>query len=235
MRKFMMAAAFFLGLGLVTSKADAQLLQDMVLGRPDAPVTIIEYSSLTCPHCANFHVNSLPTFKEQYIDTGKVRLIYRDFPFEPIGTKAAQLARCMPNEDSYFRFLDILFRQQMQWSRAADPIAALVDLGKLAGLSEERARACVNDPKIEEYVLGQRIQGQRDGVNSTPTFVINGQPYPGARSPQQLAQLVDPIIAGGGTSPEVERQSYWLGVAVGVLLAILLAWGAMVWLRRRKS
>lgn len=227
-------------LAAFSGAAQAQpLMKEMALGAPDAPVTILEYASLTCPHCAAFHVATIPDLKKDFIDAGKVRLVYRDYPLDPIAVKAAQLARCVP-EASYFPLLDLLFRQQRQWGSAPDPIAALIDIGKIAGLAEEQARACMNDKALEDYILNQRLEGQnKHNVSATPTLIINGKAYSGARSPAQMAEIINPILAGGqsqsGYSPEVERNSYLLGVAFGVLLAFGLVGGGLIWWRRRKT
>ena len=109
-----------------------------ILGNPDAPVTIIEYASLTCPHCAQFHTEVLPELKERYIDPGKVRLIYRDFPLDQMALAAAALAHCAGPE-RYFSMLDVLFETQSNWAQADDPITAIKRLGKLADSPREDA------------------------------------------------------------------------------------------------
>ena len=121
--------------------------EEMVLGDPNAPVTIIEYSSLTCPHCASFHINTLPQVKERYIDTGEARLFYRDFPFDRASLLAAAIARCAGRE-RFFVFLDVLFRTQDAWSRDPDPAKALAKVGRLGGLSNEAIDACFADQAL---------------------------------------------------------------------------------------
>jgi len=147
---------------------------DRVLGDPDAPVEIIEYSSLTCPHCASFHADTLPEFKREFIDTGRVRIVYRDFPFDRAALGAAMTARCLP-PDRYFGFLDGLFRAQAQWSRAQDPAAELQRLARVAGLSPTAFEACLADQRLADTILERRLDAeQRFGVRSTPSFVIQG-------------------------------------------------------------
>ncbi|MFP6758373.1 MAG: DsbA family protein [Alphaproteobacteria bacterium] len=149
-------------------------LKDRILGDPNAPVEIIEYASLTCPHCQKFHLETLPEIKKKYIDTGKVKLVYRDFPFEQVGLMAAVMARCAP-PIRYFQFLEVLFQNQEQWSRSPNPGAALVRIGKLGGLSEDDFQACMNNKQLVDGLLQVRLDAnKRFDVTSTPTFVING-------------------------------------------------------------
>ena len=148
---------------------------DRVLGDPNAPVTLMEFSSLTCPHCAAFHKNTLPELKKKYIDTGKVKLVYKDFPLNGNALKAAALARCVaPNR--YFKFLDALFASQDNWAFGENPEPYLMKLGKLAGVSEEKFAACLNDKAVQsDVVKGYVLGSQTYQVNSTPTFVVNGE------------------------------------------------------------
>lgn len=149
-------------------------LKDRILGDPNAPVEIIEYSSLTCPHCRNFHLNVLPELKKKYIDTGKVKMVYRDFPFDRYGLMAAVMARCAP-PNRYFQFLDVLFQNQERWSRSPDPGAALVRIGKLGGLSEDDFQACMNNKQLVDGLIQVRLDANKQfDITATPTFVING-------------------------------------------------------------
>ncbi len=151
----------------------AAMLADRVLGDPNAPVTIYEYSSFTCPHCASFHTEILPGLKTRYIDTGKAKLIFRDFPFDRAALTAGMLARCAP-ADRYWPLVDVMFKQQAQWSSAADPLAALTRIAKLAGMSQERIDACLADKELADGVLKIRLEGQEKfGVTATPTFILN--------------------------------------------------------------
>ena len=149
-------------------------LKDRIMGDPNAPVEIIEYSSLTCPHCRNFHLNVLPALKKKYIDTGKVKLIYRDFPFDRFGLMAAVMARCAP-PNRYFQFLDVLFQNQERWSKDPNPGAALARIGKLGGLSENDFQACMSNKQLVDGLIQVRLDAnKRFDVTATPTFVING-------------------------------------------------------------
>src|SRR5689334_23792973 len=140
MHKFWLVAAFCMlapAIGGVAQAAETPSVtpQDHVLGKADAPVTIIEYASLTCPHCAAFDRETLPKLKEKWIDTGKAKLVYRNFPFDKPALQAAMIAACAPS-DRYFNFIDVLFQQQQQWATAQDPVAALTRIAKLGGLSD---------------------------------------------------------------------------------------------------
>lgn len=153
---------------------------DMVLGRSDAPITIIEYASLTCDHCARFHRDTLPQLKANWIDTGKARLVYRDFPLDRLALRAAMLPHCAGPE-RYFAFLGALFQQHDQWAHAQDQTAALTRLVRLGGMSEAQVNACVGNPAMETKVLGSRMDAERRyEVRSTPTFIVNGRKLTGA-------------------------------------------------------
>ena len=148
---------------------------DRVLGNRDAGVQIIEYASLTCPHCANFKLNVFPQVKAAWVDTGRVRYVYRDFPLDQVALQAALVARCAP-EDRAFPLLEALFQTQGQWATAADPVAAIRRIGRLAGLSDERISECLADQALQTQVLQQRLNGaQVFNVQATPTILINGQ------------------------------------------------------------
>jgi protein-disulfide isomerase len=153
---------------------------DRVLGKPDAPITIIEYASMTCPHCAAFDAETLPQVKKEWIDTGKAKLIFRDFPLDALALKGALLARCAPAE-RYYGFLDVLFRQQGVWTRAGDPQAALGRIAKLGGMSEDQFEACMKDDATQNKILAMRLTGANEyKVESTPTFFINGKKLEGS-------------------------------------------------------
>ncbi len=174
--------------------AEPGKLKDMVYGKADAPVTIVEYASLTCSHCADFAVNTLPTIKEKYIDTGKARLIFREFPFDPRATAAFMLARCAP-EDRYFPMVEVFFKQQQQWAGAADGEAALLQIAKLAGFTQESFKACLTNQQVLGDVNATMERGSTEfGVNATPTFFINGQKYAGALSVDEMSAIIDKLI-----------------------------------------
>jgi protein-disulfide isomerase len=163
----------------------AVLPGDHVLGDAEAPITMIEYASFTCPHCAHFHTQILPEIEKKWIDTGKVKLIYRDFPLDQVAAKAAQIAECVP-KDRYFGVVDLIFRNQPTWATASDPIAALAKPLRIAGLGEKEIAACLADEAKTNAVLADYRGGETLGVNSTPTLFIDGQLYRGARSVEDL-------------------------------------------------
>ena len=156
--------------------------QDHVLGKADAPVTIIEYASLTCPHCAAFDRDTLPKIKQNWIDTGKAKLIFRDFPLDGWALRAAMVAHCAPPE-RYFGFIDALFQEQNVWARATNPEAALGRLAKLGGISDEKFQSCMKDNALADTVAASRVAAEKEyGVESTPTFFINGTKLVGEQS-----------------------------------------------------
>ncbi len=165
-------------------------LPDMQIGKDDAPVTIVEYMSMTCPHCAAFHEKTLPGIKEKYLDTGKARMIVREFPFDPLSAGAFMLARC--SKDNYFPMVDVLFKQQMTWARAEKPSEELLKIAKLAGFSQESFEACLTDDKLLQDVNAVRDKAEKDfGVESTPTFFINGKKYSGDMPVDEMSAIID--------------------------------------------
>lgn len=148
---------------------------DKVMGKPDAPITIIEYASLTCPHCARFATTTMPKIKAEWIDTGKAKLIYRDLPTEPaaVSVGASMIAHCAPN---YFGVLSLLFEQQEQWMRSSSPLAAIKKLVRLAGMTEDKVDACLKDQGLANAIQARAQDGgSKYGISSTPSFVVNGK------------------------------------------------------------
>jgi len=197
-QRFVLTLAFVLG-GFFTVHAQAQpaaadpRLQDMVLGKAEAPITIVEYASLTCPHCAAFHADVLPALKTEYIDTGKAKLIFRDFPLDQLAFAGAVLARC-GGPEKYYTFLNVLFAQQRQWAGSQDPKGALVQIGRLGGVSSEQFEKCLQDKAMGDYILNSRLEGnQKHGVNSTPTLIINGKAESGVPSIADLRKKLDAL------------------------------------------
>jgi protein-disulfide isomerase len=167
------------------SAADAgALLQvskdDRILGNPDAPITIIEYASMTCPHCAHFQDDVLPEIKKQWIDTGKAKLVLRDFPLDEEALRAAMIARCAP-ANRYYAFADTFFAAQDKWVRERDYRDALARLARLGGMSKEEFDACLRNKRLEDSIVESRFVASKQlDVNSTPTFFINGIKFTGA-------------------------------------------------------
>ncbi|SNB70437.1 Thioredoxin [Arboricoccus pini] len=171
----------------------AAKVEDHPLGRDDAPVTVIEYSSLTCPHCAEFQDTTFDAFKARYIDTGKVKFIQRDFPLDRLALSASVIAHCAG--DRYPLFVDVMFKNQRRWVLAEDPQAALKQLAMAGGLDATRIDACLADQALTDAVLQSRLKAQSEfKVDSTPTFIINGKGYPGARSIDEFAKIIDPLL-----------------------------------------
>jgi protein-disulfide isomerase len=168
-------------------------LPDKALGDANAPVKIVEYMSMTCPHCANFHNNTFDKIKEKYIDSGKVYFVIREFPFDPRAAAAFMLARCAP-ENQYYPFVSMLFKQQQTWATAQDARAALLQMSKLAGFSQESFEACLTNQKLLDDVNATMQRGAGEfGVNSTPTFIINGKKYAGDMSLESMSALIDSL------------------------------------------
>ncbi len=165
-------------------------LGDMTEGDPKAPNTVIEYASMTCSHCANFHNTVYRDFKKQYIDTGKVFYIFREYPLDPLATSAAMLVRCGP-KDREFPLLDLLFDHQDEWAFVKDPKTALINLVKQAGISEADFNACLTNQKILDGVNAVKDRAYKTfGVDATPTFFINGVEHPGEQSLEELGKIL---------------------------------------------
>jgi protein-disulfide isomerase len=169
-------------------------LEERVLGSPDAKVTLIEYASMTCPHCATFHNDVLPVLKSRYVDSGQMRVVFRHFLLNILDAGASMLARCAPTE-RYFPMIDVLFQQQRQWAAASDPVASLRAIARQAGFSQESFDACLRDQALLDRLNAARDRGaQRFGVSSTPTLFINGQMYRGALRVEEIEAIITPML-----------------------------------------
>ncbi len=187
----------------VAAAPDAQALAprkvggDMVMGLDSAPVTLIEYASLTCPHCAHFDETTFPQLKSEYIDKGLVKYIYRDFPLDRMALAASQIAHCAGPE-RFFGFIDAIFRQQVTWTDGKDADTIIANLKKLArqgGLSDQAADACLANKELQDAVLAQSLKGEKEfKVDSTPTLIINGEKHPGALSFEELEAILKPLV-----------------------------------------
>ncbi|CAN7543325.1 MULTISPECIES: DsbA family protein [Ensifer] len=166
-------------------------LPEMAIGDANAPVTIVEYMSMTCPHCAAFHNNTFEAIKTKYVDSGKVRFVLREFPFDPRAAAAFMLARCAP-EGQYFPMISMLFKQQQQWAAAQNGRDALLQMSKLAGFTQESFEACLTNQKLLDDVNTVMQRGAKEfGVQSTPTFFVNGEHYSGDMSVDVMSALID--------------------------------------------
>ncbi|MDP6428145.1 MAG: DsbA family protein [Rhodospirillales bacterium] len=174
------------------------MLGEKVMGRADAPVTLIEYASLTCSHCAALHTGALVQIKKEYIDTGKVRLIYRDFPLDQLAEAGSMLARCAAKE-RYFPMIEILYRSQSNWARAANPAAALAQLGRLAGISQKTFDACLTNRELYDSIIKSRTTGTNKWkVEGTPTMFLNDRIIEGELTAARLRKVLDNAIAKAG-------------------------------------
>ena len=152
-----------------------EALAPRFVGSADAGALLIEYFSLTCPHCARFHTDVWPEIKKKYVDTGRLRLELRDFPLDQWALRAAALARCLPPKQ-YAAMIDLLMKQQAAWAGSEQVVQALVRLGQLAGISETDAMACMTNRPLLEGIAQSRLDGQTEhDVQSTPSFVLNGE------------------------------------------------------------
>jgi protein-disulfide isomerase len=175
-----------------------EALPDMAMGDEKAPVTIVEYASMTCPHCAHFQETTFPELKKRYIDTGKVRYIFREFPLDSLAAAAFMLARCAgkDDKDKYFALVDTLFRQQRQWA-VEKPIPPLLAIAKQAGFTEQTFNACLANQQMLDGIESIRQRAIKQfKVQSTPTFFINGSQHPGALTIEDMAKLIDPYLKG---------------------------------------
>ena len=150
-------------------------LSPRVEGSPDAKIKLVEYFSLTCPACSEFHTEVYPKIKEKYIDRGLVQMEYRDFPLDQWGLRAAALARCL--EPKYYgAMVDVLLKQQSNWTRSENVLESLLKIGQLAGLNEKNAKACMSNEKLLDGIISVRMTGnKKHNVNTTPSFLINGE------------------------------------------------------------
>ena len=164
--------------------------QDRVLGKLDAPITIVEYASMTCPHCAHFDKDVLPDLKKKWIETGKAKLVLRDYPLDEVALRAAMIARCAPPE-RFYPLVDTLFQTQEQWALAKDWRGALEKAARLAAIGKKDFDACLANKAIEDQVVQSRLIATTQlGVDSTPTFFVNGTKFQGAPTEQAFDQLL---------------------------------------------
>ena len=169
----------FIGFGLSSRASKVfdieEILEPRYLGKLDAPIKFIEFVSMTCSHCADFHINTLPEIKKKYIDSGKLRLELRDFPLDGLALRASAMARLIdPNK--YYKFVDMLFKKQKKWSRSENPINELKKLGRLAGLEKTKIDIAIDEISVLEAIFKMRQQAEKKyNIQSTPSFVINEQ------------------------------------------------------------
>jgi protein-disulfide isomerase len=177
-------------------------LPDLIEGKADAPVTIVEYASMTCPHCATFHKTTYPALKTKYIDTGKVRFIFREFPLDELAVAGSMLARCAATEkdnkaaapEKGLAMISVLFNAQDKWA-VREPIPPLLQIAKQAGFTQATFDECLKDQKLYEAILAMRERGSKDyKVESTPTLFINGKVQKGGATIEELDKLIQPFL-----------------------------------------
>lgn len=184
------------GAALAQDAPDTSTIVEMSLGAEDAPVTVVEYASFTCPHCARFHETVFKDLKKNYIDTGKVRFIHREVYFDRFGLWAGMVARC-GGEDRYFGVADIVYNTQSEWTKGGDPATIVENLrriGRTAGLTDEQLDACLSDAdKAKTLVAWFEENAKEDGIQSTPSFMIDGKLYSNM-SYDEFAEILDGML-----------------------------------------
>ena len=203
-RRSLLAASASLAAGFAATGAQAQVaaddprLAERSVGRPDAPMVVQEFFSLTCSHCGDFARNTYPRVKAELIDSGRVRFVYRDFPLDQLALAAACAARALP-VDRYEGFVSALFANQDRWAfaRGIDNVGEVAKIAALAGMSRADFDAAVNDRNLQRAIMEMRQQGEKEfNVNSTPTFVFNGKSVPGEIPFERFAELVKQATPG---------------------------------------
>lgn len=197
------ALVLLTGWGLVAHTADNTTPltvsdSDVVLGDEDAPLTIIEYASMTCGHCADFHNKVLPEIKENYIEPGKVKFVLRDMPWDPLALAVSKITRCAP-DDQFYSYTSAFFDTHQAWVRADDPVAELKKVARLGGMSADRVEECLNDADIHARVIQSRETGLETlRINSTPTFFVGGEEVVrGNVGYEKMANVIDKVLARG--------------------------------------
>ena len=195
-----------------------EMMQERILGDPEAPVTIYEYSSFTCPHCAAFHAETLPQLHTNYIDTGKVKLVFRDFPLEVIALHGSLLARCTSTSDQFFRLIEVIFREQRSWVNEEPAITRdnLIQIGLRAGINSAKLQQCLSSQDAADQILiGYHAAQRQYQISSTPTFIFNDNErrIQGAQPYQNFAATIESLLDGQDTESETpqrpEPQTWW--------------------------
>lgn len=180
---------------LVDPRYYNKLPSDITMGSLDAKVVMIEYSSLSCPHCAHFQKEILPDIKKNYIDTGKVLFIHRDFPLDEPALRAAILAHCAGN-DRYYTFIKVLFDKQESWAYQKNFLEILSNIAKLGGISGEKFDSCMKDKALEDAIVETKLTAANTmEITSTPSFFINSKKYSGASNYSTFAKILDEALA----------------------------------------
>lgn len=174
--------------------AESGPLPENSFGSPGAPVTVIEYASLTCHRCRDFHLQTWPKVKEKYVDTGKIQFVFREFPLNPLDAGGFMLARCA-GEKKWHAIVDLLYRTDDAWAHAPDPVEGLRGVMRQAGMGSDALSACLGDQKLLDGVNAVARRGSIAGVAGTPTFFVNGRKAAGKMTIEEFSALVDPHLA----------------------------------------
>ncbi len=167
---------------------------DKVLGKENAPITIIEYASLTCSHCADFHKSTFPQVKKEWIETGKAKFIFRDFPLDNFALAGSMIAHCVP-DDRYFAMLSALFETQENWIRSKNPAEDLKKIAKLGGVSDEQFPLCLKNEQVLNHIQSVQKKAQEFfKIEATPTFVINGKNYAGSMDYDNFRAVLEKMV-----------------------------------------
>ena len=171
-------------------------LPDLAVGPADAKVTVVEYASMTCGHCAHFTKDVWPEFKKKYVDTGKVRYVFREFPLDNLAAAASMLARCTGPEKA-FPLIEVLFEKQQEWAFGeGNPVPRLFEIAKQAGFTQESFDKCLTDQKLlDDITAGRTRASDVFGVSSTPTFYINGKKLDGGPTMDKFDAMIEPLLA----------------------------------------
>jgi protein-disulfide isomerase len=196
---FLLAGAFASAYAQTVDVAELMApgpLPDRVLGNDKAPITVIEYASMTCSHCARFYNEVFQPFKKKYIDTGKVRFIMREFPLDPLAASASALARCQ-SDDKYFPTVEVLFEQQKDWAFVDDPSKALFAMAQKFGFTQQSFEACLSDSKLSQALDDGRGKAkEKFGVKGVPAFFINGERMQGEKTLDNFDKMLEPLLKG---------------------------------------
>jgi protein-disulfide isomerase len=199
-RHVLFGSAALAGLALGGASAFAQNLAglndppafgEMTLGPDTAKVTVIEYASATCPHCAAFHNETFEALKKEYIDTGKIKFVFREFPHQDAALAAFMLARCAPKE-KYFPLIDVFFATQPEWTQ--NPLEGLNKIAQQAGFTKESFDACMKNETVAKDILAVRSKAEGFGVTGIPTFFVNGERFEGETTIEAFRAKIDPLL-----------------------------------------
>ena len=171
-----------------------EALQEKKIGNGSAQIQMLEFASLTCGHCARFHNEVFPKIKSEFIDTGKIDFVYKDFPLDKFALKASVIARCSGNE-RFFNFLKVLYSKQKDWTRSSDPFKSLLKIAKFGGLKNDEIKVCVGNKSIEDGILKQRLESTKKfDIKATPTIYLNNKKYEGDLTYEALKLKIDSLL-----------------------------------------